>query len=219
MCANVLRIERQLIAEGSAKLSSVPSGGAAVASSGGAAAGGAAAAEEEKAEEKKEEEKVCLALLVVLTANSDSLCRRNPTMTWASVSSTKHCIIGTPCITLPPCYSRIGYLRTVMLTTTVRAAACVRSRAGWRCVYVSDVVRCGTVALRLDQKAQVRREACNWDSATERNGRCSHSRGEAGRLSGQGVGSLTDRAAARRQGCQMDAVYRGLGAEERRGAW
>ncbi|EMD39063.1 hypothetical protein CERSUDRAFT_112755 [Gelatoporia subvermispora B] len=46
-----------LIAEGSAKLSSVPSGGA-VAASGGAAAGGApAAAAEEKKEEKKEEEK------------------------------------------------------------------------------------------------------------------------------------------------------------------
>ena len=55
--------------------------------------------------------------------------------------------------------------------------------------------------------------------ADGKNGRCSHSRGEAGRLSGQSVGSLTDRAAARRQGCQMDAVYRGLGAEERRGAW
>ncbi|TBU43513.1 60s acidic ribosomal protein-domain-containing protein [Dichomitus squalens] len=47
-----------LIAEGSAKLASVPSGGAVAASSGGAAAGGApAAAAEEKKEEKKEEEK------------------------------------------------------------------------------------------------------------------------------------------------------------------
>ncbi|EIW58638.1 ribosomal protein 60S [Trametes versicolor FP-101664 SS1] len=45
-----------LIAEGSSKLASVPSGGA-VASSGGAAAGGAPAAAEEKVEEKKEEEK------------------------------------------------------------------------------------------------------------------------------------------------------------------
>ncbi|KAI8996562.1 60s acidic ribosomal protein-domain-containing protein [Trametes punicea] len=47
----------QLIAEGSAKLASVPSGGA-VAASSGAAAGGApaaAAAEEKKEEEKKEE--------------------------------------------------------------------------------------------------------------------------------------------------------------------
>ncbi|KAI0641961.1 60s acidic ribosomal protein-domain-containing protein [Trametes meyenii] len=45
-----------LIAEGSSKLASVPSGGA-VAASGGAAAGGApaAAAEEKKEEEKKEE--------------------------------------------------------------------------------------------------------------------------------------------------------------------
>ncbi|PSR72828.1 hypothetical protein EW026_g3148 [Hermanssonia centrifuga] len=44
-----------LIAEGSSKLSSVPSGGSAVASSGGAASGGAAAAAEEKVEEKVEE--------------------------------------------------------------------------------------------------------------------------------------------------------------------
>ncbi|EJD43762.1 ribosomal protein 60S [Auricularia subglabra TFB-10046 SS5] len=46
-----------LIAEGSSKLASVPSGGAAVASSGGAAAAGGAAPAEEKKEEKKEEEK------------------------------------------------------------------------------------------------------------------------------------------------------------------
>ncbi|KAK7061116.1 60S acidic ribosomal protein P2 [Paramarasmius palmivorus] len=48
----------ELIAEGSSKLASVPSGGGVAASAGGAApaAGGAAAAEEKK-EEKKEEEK------------------------------------------------------------------------------------------------------------------------------------------------------------------
>ncbi|KAH9847285.1 60s acidic ribosomal protein-domain-containing protein [Lenzites betulinus] len=45
-----------LIAEGSAKLASVPSGGA-VASSGGAAGGAPAAAAEEKKEEEKKEEK------------------------------------------------------------------------------------------------------------------------------------------------------------------
>ncbi|KAI0343253.1 ribosomal protein 60S [Trametopsis cervina] len=45
-----------LIAEGSSKLSSVPSGGGAVSSGGGpAASGGAAAAEETKEEEKAEE--------------------------------------------------------------------------------------------------------------------------------------------------------------------
>ncbi|KAI1796640.1 ribosomal protein 60S [Ganoderma leucocontextum] len=44
-----------LIAEGSSKLASVPSGGAVAASSGAAAAGGAAAAAEEKKEEKEEE--------------------------------------------------------------------------------------------------------------------------------------------------------------------
>lgn len=81
-----------MIAEGSSKLSSVPSGGGAV-SAGGAAAGGASggAAAEEKAEEKKEEEKVrkrvplwdCYVILTTVN------CRRSPTMIWASVSSTK----------------------------------------------------------------------------------------------------------------------------------
>ncbi|EED85571.1 60S acidic ribosomal protein P2 [Postia placenta Mad-698-R] len=48
----------ELIAEGSSKLSSVPSGGAVAVSAGGAAGGApAAAAAEEKKEEKKEEEK------------------------------------------------------------------------------------------------------------------------------------------------------------------
>ncbi|KAG0226383.1 60S acidic ribosomal protein P2 [Mortierella sp. GBA43] len=46
----------ELIAEGTSKLASVPSGGAAAASSG-AAAGGAGAAASEKKEEKKEEPK------------------------------------------------------------------------------------------------------------------------------------------------------------------
>ncbi|KAH8093812.1 ribosomal protein 60S [Cristinia sonorae] len=46
-----------LIAEGSSKLSSVPSGGGAVASSGAAGGGAAPAAAAEKEEEKKEEEK------------------------------------------------------------------------------------------------------------------------------------------------------------------
>ncbi|EPT00696.1 hypothetical protein FOMPIDRAFT_113951 [Fomitopsis schrenkii] len=47
----------QLIAEGSSKLASVPSGGAVAASGGAAAASGGAAAAEEAKEEKKEEEK------------------------------------------------------------------------------------------------------------------------------------------------------------------
>ena len=46
-----------LIAEGSSKLASVPSGGAVAASGGAAAAGGAPAAAAEAKEEKKEEEK------------------------------------------------------------------------------------------------------------------------------------------------------------------
>ncbi|KAJ4287382.1 60S acidic ribosomal protein P2 [Kalmusia sp. IMI 367209] len=45
----------ELIASGSEKLASVPSGGAGGAASGGAATGGAAPAEEAKAEEKEEE--------------------------------------------------------------------------------------------------------------------------------------------------------------------
>ena len=51
----------ELIAEGSSKLASVPSGGGggAVAAVTGGGGGGGAAAVEEKKEEKKEEEKVC----------------------------------------------------------------------------------------------------------------------------------------------------------------
>ena len=51
----------ELIAEGSSKLASVPSGGGggAVAAVTGGGGGGGAAAAEEKKEEKKEEEKVC----------------------------------------------------------------------------------------------------------------------------------------------------------------
>lgn len=50
----VLHLTKQLIAEGSSKLASVPSGGAGAAAAGGAAAGGAAAAEEAKEEAKEE---------------------------------------------------------------------------------------------------------------------------------------------------------------------
>ncbi|RYP75695.1 hypothetical protein DL771_002182 [Monosporascus sp. 5C6A] len=46
----------ELIAEGSSKLASVPSGGGGGAAAGGAAAGGAGAAEAPKEDEKKEEE-------------------------------------------------------------------------------------------------------------------------------------------------------------------
>ncbi|KAF9269011.1 ribosomal protein 60S [Marasmius fiardii PR-910] len=47
----------ELIAEGSSKLASVPSGGGAAAAAPAAGGGGGAAAAEEKVEEKKEEEK------------------------------------------------------------------------------------------------------------------------------------------------------------------
>ena len=86
----MLTLVFQLIAEGSSKLSSVPSGGAAVSAGGasaGAAAGGAAAAE--AAEEKKEEEKVCVGFLTPQRILTMLFCRRSPTTTWASVSSTK----------------------------------------------------------------------------------------------------------------------------------
>lgn len=56
----------QLIAEGSSKLASVPSGGAAAGGAAPSAAAGGAAAAEEKAEEKKVEEKVSLAALIVV---------------------------------------------------------------------------------------------------------------------------------------------------------
>ena len=90
-----------MIAEGSSKLASVPSGGAAVASSGAAAGGAAPAAAEEKAEEKKVEEKVgrLYAYIVVLDSDDALFCRRSLTTIWASVSSTK---MFVACIMLAP---------------------------------------------------------------------------------------------------------------------
>lgn len=100
----------ELIAEGSSKLASVPSGGGgggAVAASGGAAAGGGAAAAEEKKEEKKEEEKVRFFtrfFYYYLRLVSDRWClcdRRSPTTIWASVSSIRYLsmCIAMQCIT------------------------------------------------------------------------------------------------------------------------
>ena len=79
----------QLIAEGSSKLASVPSGGGGgAAAAGGAAAGGAA--EEAPKEEAKEEgtylSKHLDLFKAVLTFPQR---RRSPMTTWASVSSTK----------------------------------------------------------------------------------------------------------------------------------
>jgi hypothetical protein len=80
----------QLIAEGSTKLASVPSGGGGGggAAAGGAAAGGAAAEEskEEAKEEGKNTQLVVLESRLVLTPLQR---RRSPMRTWASVSSTK----------------------------------------------------------------------------------------------------------------------------------
>jgi hypothetical protein len=83
-----------LIAEGSQKLASVPSGGAAAggaAAAAGAAAGGAAApAEEEKPAEKEEEVRVPYAYNAVNVSLTPSC--RSPTRTWASVFSTKRLV-------------------------------------------------------------------------------------------------------------------------------
>lgn len=93
-CNLLTRSLLQLIAEGSSKLASVPSGGAAPAA-GGAAAGGAAA-EAPKEEEKKEEGSYLLPIIrsipIVLISMQR---RRSPTRTWASVSSTKRPITST----------------------------------------------------------------------------------------------------------------------------
>ena len=74
----------------------VPSGGAVASSAGGAAAPAAAAAEE-KAEEK-EEEKVRINDLSACWERVLTTCtivhRRSPTTTWASVCSTKTCIVS-----------------------------------------------------------------------------------------------------------------------------
>jgi hypothetical protein len=88
-----------LIAEGSTKLASVPSGGAggAAPAAGGAAAGGAA---EEKEEEKKEEgmsfpSHISPHTLPGIKHNTNivtSQRRKSPTRIWASVSSTKRSI-------------------------------------------------------------------------------------------------------------------------------
>jgi large subunit ribosomal protein LP2 len=81
----------QLIAEGSSKLSSVPSGGggggvAAASGGGGGGGGGAAAAEAEP--EKKEEAKVS-TLISVLILITNYFYRKSPTTIWALVCSTK----------------------------------------------------------------------------------------------------------------------------------
>ena len=57
ICNGLMLMWLQLIAEGSAKLASVPSGGGGGGGGGAAASGGGAAAAEETKEEEKEEEK------------------------------------------------------------------------------------------------------------------------------------------------------------------
>lgn len=84
----------QLIAEGSSKLASVPSGGGGAAVAAGGAAAGGAAAEAPKEEEKKEEGKhPCLEYDAVLAGLTFAQRRRSPTRTWASVSSTKRRLV------------------------------------------------------------------------------------------------------------------------------
>ena len=136
-----------MIAEGSSKLSSVPSGGGAVASSGGgaAAAGGAPAAAAEKEEEKKEEEKVRLRPVsdhLLLGSHDADFCsslfsspphscdivpaswmfvvvyRRNPTTTWASVSSIRVYLYNA-------CYTSQSY--TIIYTLPITCQVSSRS--------------------------------------------------------------------------------------------
>jgi 60s Acidic ribosomal protein len=84
----------QLIAEGSTKLASVPSGGSGASSGGAPAATGGAPAAEEKPEEKEEEKEVRVHALLgsglrQKIVGTNTLCyRRNPTKIWVSVFST-----------------------------------------------------------------------------------------------------------------------------------
>ena len=81
-----------MIAEGSAKLASVPSGGsgAAAASGGAAAAGGAT--EDAKVEEKVEGTHSLFARHILRTSLTPIQRRRSPMTTWDSVCSTKRFI-------------------------------------------------------------------------------------------------------------------------------
>ena len=89
----------QLIAEGSSKLASVPSGGGggAAAAGGGAAAAGGAAPEAAKEEAKEEGKDSFLPTpsLQTDTALTVRQKRRSPTRTWALVSSTKNLELET----------------------------------------------------------------------------------------------------------------------------
>jgi Ribosomal protein L12E/L44/L45/RPP1/RPP2 len=92
----------QLIAEGSSKLASVPSGGAAVAAAAGGAAAGGAAAEAPKEEEKKEEGMLHAFInAVIIDKLTNVQRRRSRTRIWASVSSTKQSTSPRRCITRP----------------------------------------------------------------------------------------------------------------------
>lgn len=88
MCANQDAI--QLIAEGSAKLASVPSGGAGGAAPAAGAAAGGAAAEAPKEEAKEEGTHFCRSFHMPAMLLTSLQRRRSPTTTWDSVSSTKH---------------------------------------------------------------------------------------------------------------------------------
>ena len=85
----------ELIAAGSSKLASVPSGGGGGGAGGGAAAaasGGGVAAAAPKEEEKKEEPKVCSRTssgFIRMRANEICDCRTSPTKIWVSGCSTK----------------------------------------------------------------------------------------------------------------------------------
>lgn len=78
-----------MIAEGSAKLASVPSGGAGAAPAAGGAAAGGAAAEAPKEEAKEEGTALPPFLQIFAMLLTPIQRRRSPTTTWDSVFSTK----------------------------------------------------------------------------------------------------------------------------------
>lgn len=154
----------QLIAEGSSKLASVPSGGGGggAVSSGGAAAGGGGAAVEEKVEEKKEEEKVsravtCRARVVLISRVLRN--RRSPTRTWASVSSIKslrhlyHCARRL--------LSRVYLQRLLVCGLHISAQTARHAAASVRTMKPPAAVGEGDIAENKDEARNARRWTCS----------------------------------------------------------
>ena len=108
-----------MIAEGSSKLASVPSGGSgggAAAASGGAAAGGAA---EDAKEEEKVEGKILSPDHVRYDTNISLQRRRSPTRIWVSVFSIKRFILRKENL-LSTCLNRARLLGGVVRSSRNR---------------------------------------------------------------------------------------------------